>query len=154
MVVLHLHTDFVAQERAVSLIRGDSSESVLLRQKRMARKWPDPDLYDRRSVCGSELKNGIRQFCIALIESRMWNRLITAAILISVSILPLDDPFKSSWEQFNKNSTDNSDLTARMIGKINLAQSILFITDVVVKIVAQGFFMGGRAYMRPSLIHI
>ena len=150
MVVLSLQTSFDAEERAVSLIRGDSWQRMQRRQMQLIMPWPNPEAYDQRSICGAGLRNGFRRLSIALIENRAWNRLVTAAIIISIFLLPLDDPFKNSPDYFSNDSKSKSDYTEWVIEKLTVGQCIVFITDVAAKILAQGFYAGNRAYLRDA----
>ena len=150
MVVLTTQSIFGSEIRTISLIRGDSRQSALLRQRLMKPPWPDPEKYDNRSICGSGLNNIIRQVCIMLAENRHWNRFVTAAVVLSVALLPFDDPFKSYSQSLKQSSADHITMTEWVIQEVNSVQSFLFVVDVGAKIVAQGFWHGRRAYMRDA----
>jgi hypothetical protein len=148
-VILHLQSALSSNQHSVSLIRGDSPDSMRLRQKLMNRAWPDPDVYDGSSVFGADLKNCFRQLCIRLMENWYWDKLVTAGIFISIATLPLDDPFISVQQDHIQDQNDQFSI-ALAIDMINMYLSILFMIDVSVRIVARGFWVGKRAYMRDS----
>jgi hypothetical protein len=112
--------------------------------------WPDPNVYDKTSILGADLKNCVRQLCIKLVENRLWDNIVTAGIFISIATLPLDDPFISVQQEFIEDPNYRSSTTGRAIDMINMNVSILFMIDVSVRIVARGFWIGKRAYMRDA----
>jgi hypothetical protein len=149
-VVLHLRSTFSSDPFSVSLVRGDSPESMRLRQKLLNQTWPDPNTYDRTSVFGADLNNCFRQLCIYLLENWFWDKLVTAGIFISIATLPFDDPFISVQNIFIQDQRERSSTSGWAIDMINMYLSILFMIDVNVRIVASGFWMGKRAYMRDA----
>jgi hypothetical protein len=147
-VILHLQSAFSPDQYSVSLIRGDSPESRRLRQISMNKTWPDPNIYDGSSIFGADLNNFFRQLCILLLENWFWNKIVTAGIFISIATLPLDDPFISVQQDCIQDQKNPSSTVGRAIDMINMYLSILFMFDVSVRIVARGFWIGKRAYMR------
>jgi hypothetical protein len=150
MVVLSLQSVVKAEIRTISLIRGDSLQRMLLRQSLIKPPWPNPKIYDTRSICGAGLNNIIRLSCIVLIENRHWNRLLTVAVVLSVGLLPFDDPFEPFSQSLGENREGKTTFTAWLVQKVNSGQSFLFAVDVGARIVAQGFWHGSRAYMRDA----
>ena len=145
-IVLGLRSARSGEVFFVSLIRGNSPDSILHRQRLQLKRWPDPKVYDRTSILRMGLNNGVRQLCIFLAENRVWNAMVLLSVFLSVSTLPFDDPFEGSGTYVIQGFS----FRASLIDQLNKAVSLIFLVDVAIKIVAMGFIVGEKAYLRDS----
>ena len=145
-VVLGMRNARTGEIFTVSLIRGNSTRSMLTRMRVNQKQWPDPKLYDETSILRMGLKNGLRQLCIFLIENRLWNAVVILSVFMSVATLPFDDPFEGdTFELVNGYS-----VRLQLIDRINVVLSLIFIFDVVIKIIAMGLITGPNAFLRDG----
>ncbi len=130
----------------VSLIRGNSTRSVLTRMRVNLKQWPDPNLYDETSILRMGLKNGLRQLCIFLMEHPVWNAVVIFSVFMSVATLPFDDPFGGGTFEF----INGYSMKSQVIDRINAVLSLIFIFDVGIKIIAMGLITGPKAFLRDA----
>jgi hypothetical protein len=133
----------------VSLIRGNSTRSILTRMRVNLKPWPDPNLYDETSILRMGLKNGLRQLCIFLTENRFWNALVIFSVFASVATLPFDDPFEAA-EGGTFELIYGYSVKSQLIDRINVILSLIFIFDVGIKIIAMGLITGPKAFLRDA----
>lgn len=85
-------------ERADTSRSGRSRKSTRSQGSRRSKgqgppSWPDPNKYDRRSLCCLTLQNPIRQGLIFAIENPWWDRTVLVVILINTVTLIARDPY-------------------------------------------------------------
>ena len=103
--------------------------------------WPDPMIYNPRSLFLMTLSNPVRRLCIKGIEWPWWDRIVLFLIFLNTLQLGfLYDPFDT--HEYRPDPTLRN--TFNLVGQIF---SLLFAAECVVKVVALGFCVGHKTYL-------
>ncbi len=112
-------------------VRSSASQYSASRRRKLRLlqefSWPDPLLYNHRSLYCMSLKNPLRRFCIACIEWKWWDRIVIFVILLNTVQLALYEPFDVPMYRPNAVRRDAFDL----VGKVALREAVyLFLARV------------------------
>jgi hypothetical protein len=119
--------------------------------------WPDPEYvekeYSERSLFMLSRQNGLRRLAMSALEHPWWDRGVMAFIFLNTIVLLMFDPFDTEdilpltgTNIFSGKSWPP--LTAQALGYVGQFFSALFIAECLVRIVARGFILDHRSYLR------
>ena len=119
----------------------------------MGQEWPDPAEYAERALCMLSRQNSLRRLAISALEHPWWDRGVMGFIFLNTVVLLMFDPFDTE-EILPLTGTNYFSgktwppLTAQALGVLGQFFSALFIAECVVRIVARGFILDRRSYLR------
>ncbi|KDO23983.1 hypothetical protein SPRG_10680 [Saprolegnia parasitica CBS 223.65] len=112
---------------------------------RAMRKLREPRTVQRISLGCLNTKHPLRRVCIKILQSPWFDRVIILAVCCNTVILGLVD-YENAWvEGPNPNMGVN-----KLIEQWNGVSLYIFVAEMVVKIIAMGFFVGEGAYLLDS----
>lgn len=94
-------------------------------------------LYPGFALCCLSAKNPLRRGCAAIVSHAWFDRFITFLILVSSVVIAIDNPLR-----------DPDSTTGRALAAVELATTILFVLEFLLKVCASGFYFMPLAYLR------
>eukprot|EP00960_Hanusia_phi_P036969 752624-Hanusia_phi.AAC.3 len=120
-------------------ITSDSMSTRLI--KRIRRYKPNRERFQLHALYCLDLQSPVRLCAIAIVESKIFQGIVTFVIFLSTLILAFNDPLKSMY--FPVSSTTNFEAS----DIVNLACTMFFVIELLLKIIAHGLILGGKTYL-------
>ena len=100
--------------------------------------------YDRRSLFLFGVNNPLRQLCVRLMLSNLFDRFVLTTITVNSLLLAIEDYGDEGL------FTGSPNLTNRLVQQSEYVFAVIFLLEMVVKVTAMGMVLHSNAYLRDS----